>query len=133
MGIIFTYSSRKEEANVLDDFVRKVSESLENEWNLKTFDYLINNGGSAQRTPIATTTEAEFDKLTNEHFKGPFFLTQKLLTVMDDGGHVINISSALTRFTNVAGVVTYAALKVALEVFKMYIAREYGARKIGRT
>ena len=116
--------------STFDHFVQRVSKSLEKEWNQKTFDYLVNNGGSAQRTPIASTTEEEFDKLTNEHFKGPFFLTQKLLTVMADGGHVINISSGLTRLTHNAGVATYAALKGALEVFTRYLASEYASRKI---
>lgn len=113
-----------------DDFAKAVSQSLKKEWNRETFDYLVNNGGSAQRTPIANTTEEEFDKLTKEHFKGPFFLTQKLIPLMADGGHVINISSALTRFTHNAGVATYAALKSALEVFTMYIAHEFAPRRI---
>ena len=49
---------------------------------------------------------------------------------MADGGHIINLSTGLTRFTNPAGVATYASLKGALEVFTMYLAREYAPRKI---
>jgi NAD(P)-dependent dehydrogenase (short-subunit alcohol dehydrogenase family) len=113
-----------------DDFAKKVLQTLEQTWNRKTFDYLVNNGGSAQRTPIANTTEEEFDKLTKEHFKGPFFLTQKLLPLMTDGGHLINISSALTRHTHNAGVATYAALKSALEVMTYYVAHEFSPRRI---
>ena len=113
-----------------DNFIKEVSQSLDKEWNKQTFDYLINNAGGAQRTPIAETTEEEFDRLVNEHFKGPFFLTQKLMAIIADGGHVINISSALTRLTHNAGVATYASLKGALEIFTMYLAREYAARKI---
>jgi NAD(P)-dependent dehydrogenase (short-subunit alcohol dehydrogenase family) len=107
-----------------------VTGALENEWKRTSFDYLVNNAGGAQRTPIANTTEEEFDRLVNEHFKGPFFLTQKLIPLMADGGHIINISSALTRMTHNAGVATYAALKSALEVFTNYVAREYASRKI---
>ena len=45
------------------------------------------------------TTEAEFDQLTNIQFKGPFFLTQKGLNVMNDGGGIVNISTGLARFS----------------------------------
>jgi NAD(P)-dependent dehydrogenase (short-subunit alcohol dehydrogenase family) len=154
VGVILTYNSHPEDAEAVvaeiaqaghkavalqldvtqvktfDDFVSRVSQTLENEWQQKTFDYLINNAGNAQRTPIAKTTEEEFDRLTNEHFKGPFFLTQKLIEIMADGGHVLNISSALTRFAGNYGVATYASLKGAMEVMTNYIAREYEGRKI---
>jgi NAD(P)-dependent dehydrogenase (short-subunit alcohol dehydrogenase family) len=34
----------------------------------------------------------------NVHFKGVYFLTQKLLPLINDGGRIVNISSGLTRF-----------------------------------
>ena len=153
-GVILTYNSNKEAADAVvaeieqgggkavalqldvtkihtfDDFVKRIAQALEIEWQQHTFDYLVNNAGNAQRTPIAKTTEEEFDRLVNEHFKGPFFLTQKLLEIMADGGHVINLSSALTRFAGNYGVATYASLKGAMEVMTNYIAREYEGRKI---
>lgn len=110
-------------------FVNQISQVLEKEWKAKTFDYLINNAGTAQRTLIKDTTEEQFDQLMNVHFKGPFFLTQKLIPLMADGGHIINISTGLTRF-GYPGVATYASFKGALEVFTKYLAKEYGSRKI---
>jgi NAD(P)-dependent dehydrogenase (short-subunit alcohol dehydrogenase family) len=37
------------------------------------------------------------DSLYNVHFKGVFFLTQKLLPLINDGGRIVMISSGLTR------------------------------------
>ncbi|MDE1153937.1 MAG: SDR family oxidoreductase [Micavibrio sp.] len=153
-GVVLTYNSHPEEAEAVaagikkaggkaaalklniadtttfDDFAKDLQATLQKEWGRQTFDYLVNNAGTAQRTPIKDTTEEQFDQLLQVHCKGPFFLTQKLMSVMEDGGHIINISSGLTRFTNTAGVATYAAMKGAMEVYTMYFAREYAHRKI---
>ena len=64
----------------------------------------------------------------NVHLKGPFFLTQRLLPLLKDGGRILNVSSGLARFT--AGSATYAAMKGAMEVLTRYQAKELGARGI---
>jgi NAD(P)-dependent dehydrogenase (short-subunit alcohol dehydrogenase family) len=63
-------------------------------------------------------------------YKGPFFFTRRLISLMANGGHIINISTGLSRFTNLAGVATYTSTKGAMEVLTMYLAREYASRKI---
>jgi NAD(P)-dependent dehydrogenase (short-subunit alcohol dehydrogenase family) len=63
------------------------------------------------------------------HFKGVFFLTQKLLPVIADGGRIINVSSGLTRFTQIGSSV-YASVKGAVEVLTRYLAKELGPRGI---
>ncbi len=152
-GVILTYNSHQDEGEAvaaeirksggkaaalkLDvtqtssfrDFAGTIAQTLQKEWNRETFDFLVNNAGIAQRTPIKDTTEAQFDQLVNVHFKGPFFLTQELIPLMNDGGHIINISTGLTRFSY-PGVATYASLKAAMEVFTVYLAKEFGHRKI---
>ena len=55
----------------------------------------MNNAGNGVYGPFAETTEEEFDHLTNVQVKGVFFLTQKLLPVIKDGGRIINTSSDL--------------------------------------
>jgi NAD(P)-dependent dehydrogenase (short-subunit alcohol dehydrogenase family) len=154
VGVILTYNSHSEEAAVavseieklggkavalkldvgkigtFDEFAAQVSQTLASTWQRTTFDYLVNNAGIAQRTPIAKATEQQFDELVNVHFKGVFFLTQKLLPLMADGGHVIFVSSGLTRFSTPVGVAVYAALKGAVEVLTRYVAVEYSSRKI---
>lgn len=47
---------------------------------------------------LADTTEAQFDALVNVHFNGVFFLVQKLLPLLADGGRIVNVSSGPTRY-----------------------------------
>lgn len=98
-------------------------------WQRDTFDHLVNNAGHGEFALAADTTEAQFDGLLNVHFKGVFFLTQHLLSLMADNGRIVNISSGLTRQT-VPGYAAYAAMKGAVEVLTRYIAKEVGARGI---
>jgi NAD(P)-dependent dehydrogenase (short-subunit alcohol dehydrogenase family) len=112
-----------------DVFLSDVSSSLQKNWGVKTFDFLINNAGVGATIPIAQVTEESFDNLLNIHFKGVYFLTQKSIVHMNDGGAVINISTGTTRFC-VPGYSVYSSLKGAVEVFTKYIAKEYGSRGI---
>ena len=63
------------------------------------------------------------------HFKGVFFLTQKLLPLMNDGGRIVNLSTGLTRIT-MPGSAPYASMKGAMEVLTRYLAKELGPRGI---
>ncbi|OZB07500.1 MAG: 3-oxoacyl-ACP reductase, partial [Rhizobiales bacterium 39-66-18] len=78
---------------------------------------------------IEQTTEEELDALYNVHFKGVFFLTQKLLPLIRDGGRIVNLSSGLTRII-VPGSAPYGAMKGAVEVLTRYMAKEFGPRGI---
>ncbi|MGN8059200.1 SDR family NAD(P)-dependent oxidoreductase [Pedobacter sp. 22163] len=111
------------------DFGKQVMQVLRTEWGREDFDYLVNNAGIAQRTLIKDTTEELFDQLVNVNFKGVFFLTQKLLPFIADGGQIINISSGLARFA-FPGVAVYGALKAATEGLTRYFAKEYADRNI---
>jgi NAD(P)-dependent dehydrogenase (short-subunit alcohol dehydrogenase family) len=70
-----------------------------------------------------------FDDFLNIHFKGVYFLTQKLLPLFEDGGRIVNISTGTTRFVN-PGYSVYASMKGAIEVFTKYLAKELGPRGI---
>jgi NAD(P)-dependent dehydrogenase (short-subunit alcohol dehydrogenase family) len=89
----------------------------------------VNNAGHGDYALIADTTEAQFDGLVNVHFKGVFFLTQTLLPLIADGGRIVNLSSGLTRMC-LPGYAAYAAMKGAVEVMTMYMAKELGSRRI---
>jgi len=152
-GVILTYNSHADEAAAVvdeikrnggqavalqldvtqtasfDNFVQQVSATLAKEWNQQTFDYLVNNAGIAQRTLIKDLTEDQFDQLVQVHFKGPVFLTQKLIPLMADGGHIVYISSGLTQHTY-PGTSIYGSVKGAMEVFTRFVAREFADRKI---
>lgn len=93
------------------------------------FDYLVNNAGTGLHASFAETTEEQFDALVDVHFKGTYFLTQKLLPLVNDGGRILNISSGLARFT-FPGASAYAAMKGAVEVLTRYLAVELAPRRI---
>ncbi|WP_117076227.1 SDR family NAD(P)-dependent oxidoreductase, partial [Klebsiella pneumoniae] len=80
-----------------DAFAQQVAEVLRERWKRDTFDYLLNNAGIGLNIPFAETSEAQFDELMNIQFKGPFFLTQRLLPLLQDGGRILNVSSGLAR------------------------------------
>jgi NAD(P)-dependent dehydrogenase (short-subunit alcohol dehydrogenase family) len=112
-----------------DAFVAALAPALHAQWGRTQFDYLVNNAGIGHHAAFADTTEADFDRLMNIHFKGVFFLTQKLLPLIADGGRIINLSSGLARFS-MPGMSAYAAMKGAIEVLTRYLAKELGARGI---
>jgi len=102
---------------------------LREKWGCERFDYLFNNAGVGGFNLIENVTEDEFDMMMNVHLKGPFFLTQTLLPLMNDGGHILNMSSATVRVAFL-GVAPYASMKGALQVFTRYLAKELGSRRI---
>ena len=79
-------------------FAEQVGATLKSHWNTEHFQVLVNNAGTGVHASLMETTEAQFDALVNVHFKGTFFLTQKLLPLMADGGRIVNLSSGLARF-----------------------------------
>jgi NAD(P)-dependent dehydrogenase (short-subunit alcohol dehydrogenase family) len=150
---VFTYLSRAEESaavvaeverlgaravalplNVADSasfpaFAAQVRDTLQQHWQCDRFDVLVNNAGVGVHAAFADTTEAQFDQMVALHLKGPFFLTQALLPLINDGGRILNVSSGLTRFA-LPGYAAYAAMKGAVEVLTRYEAKELGARGI---
>ncbi|MDZ8223277.1 SDR family NAD(P)-dependent oxidoreductase [Nostoc sp. ChiVER01] len=153
VGVIVTYHSNDEEAKsvvssieeigaqavalqldtsntkTFDGFVEQVKQSLQDQWQTEHFDFLVNNAGIGVYASFADTTEDDFDRLMNIHVKGVFFLTQKLLPLINDGGRIINISSGLARFA-LPGYAAYATMKGAIEVLTRYMAKELGQRHI---
>ncbi len=111
-------------------FANELRATLETTWGRPHFDFLVNNAGINRPAPFAETTEAAFDELFAVHFKGVFFLTQRLLPLIADGGRIVNLSTGLARFTT-PGYAAYASMKGAVEVLTRYLAKELGSRGIG--
>ena len=152
VDILFTYRSNQKEAeslireveslgckaagfrldtgdtNAFDAFLVEIRNTLMG-WGRDRFDYLVNNAGNSLHANFAETTEAQFDEIFNVHVKGVFFLTQKLLSLINDGGRIVNVSSGLARFA-LPGSSAYGAAKGAVEVLTRYLAKELGPRKI---
>ena len=111
-----------------DAFVSDVRSALK-QLGTDKFDYLVNNAGISSHTPFTKVTEEELDQQYQVNFKGVFFLTQKLLPLIRDGGQIVNISSGVTRFVNPDSV-AYATFKGAVEIFTRYLAHDLGPRNI---
>ncbi|MBW8484611.1 SDR family NAD(P)-dependent oxidoreductase [Actinomadura parmotrematis] len=112
-----------------DAFAARVLAALRENWGRDTFDVLVNNAGASGGTTFLETTVEDFDALVDVHVRGVYFLTQKLVPLMADGGRIVNLSSGLTRFTT-PGMSAYAMMKGAVEVFTRYLAKELGPRGI---
>jgi NAD(P)-dependent dehydrogenase (short-subunit alcohol dehydrogenase family) len=111
-------------------FATAVRAALDATWQREQFDFLVNNAGTGVHAGVAETSEEQFDLMVNVHLKGTFFLSQRLLPLIADGGRIVNISSGLTRFA-LPGYAAYAAMKGGVEVLTRYLAKELGARGIG--
>ncbi|WP_265130458.1 SDR family NAD(P)-dependent oxidoreductase [Chryseobacterium oranimense] len=153
LDVIITYKNSREEADAVvneikalgqkaaayqldtrdvksfDAFVKNITDHLKTETGSPNIDFLVNNAGTALYSPITETTEEQLDDIINVHFKGVFFLTQKMLPFINDGGGIINISSGLARFA-LPGSSVYGSIKAGVEMLTKYMAKELGSRKI---
>jgi NAD(P)-dependent dehydrogenase (short-subunit alcohol dehydrogenase family) len=116
------------DTRAFEGFVTEVRNTLA-AWGCDRFDYLVNNAGNSLYAGFDKTTEAQFDEIFNVHVKGVYFLTQKLIPLMNDGGRIVNISSGLAR-VSLPGSSAYGAAKGAVEVLTRYLAKELGPRRI---
>ncbi|MDR0521320.1 MAG: SDR family oxidoreductase [Planctomycetaceae bacterium] len=153
LDLIITYYSKKEDAlqvvaeikkigrnavalqlsvgeiNTFDIFFEQVADVLKKNFNTDHFDYLINNAGIGLQVPFEETSEEQFDELMNVQFKGVYFLTQKAINYLNEGGGIVNISSRLAQ-ASMSGYSAYASMKGAIETLTRYLAKELSAKKI---
>ncbi len=115
--------------NSLGEFVTRLINILQTNWGVTNFDFLINNAGIGATIPFVQVTENDFDLFMNIHFKSVYFLTQKLLPLLNDQGRIINISTGTTRVC-VPGYSVYASMKGAIETLTKYLAKDLGTRGI---
>jgi 3-oxoacyl-[acyl-carrier protein] reductase len=93
------------------------------------FDVLVNNAGIAPDTSVEETTEDVFDRVFAVNTKVPFFISQRALPRLRDGGRIINISTGATRIAFPA-LAAYAMSKGALNVLTLELAKQLGPRGI---
>jgi NAD(P)-dependent dehydrogenase (short-subunit alcohol dehydrogenase family) len=111
-------------------FADNVRRELADRWDRDTFDVLVNNAGAVVNTPLGETTLEQVRPMVDVHFTGPVLLTQALLSLIADGGRIINTSTGLTRFTGDPSYAVYASMKGAIEVYTRYLAKALGPRRI---
>lgn len=116
-------------SSTYDAFISQVKQKLTTDFDTNQIHSLINNAGTGLYSAYDSTTEAQFDEMVNIHLKSAFFLTQKMLPLLSDGGSIVNISSGLARFSN-SNYSAYAIMKAAIESLTRYQALELGSRKI---
>lgn len=92
-------------------------------------DVLVNNAGKFMPKLLAEMTEAEFDRVMALHAKGPYFAMQEAAKVMNEGGRIVNISTAGTQRT-FHGATAHLGSKAALEQFTKGLALELAPRGI---
>lgn len=110
-------------------FTAQVKKLLDEELAGATLKYIVQNAGNIIHTRFDAATPAQLDNQYNIHFKGPYLLTVALLPLICDGGRILNITSAATRFY-LPDHGPYAAMKGATEVISLYMAKELGERRI---
>jgi NAD(P)-dependent dehydrogenase (short-subunit alcohol dehydrogenase family) len=63
--------------------------------------------------------------------KGPFFITQQLLPLLEKGGSIVNTTSTAALATGISdGASAYGAVKAGLVVLSKYMAKEFSKRGI---
>lgn len=117
------------QSETFSTFASELKSTLISKLGSEKIDYLVNNAGIGIYASFADMTSEQLDLLYKIHYKAPFLLTQNLLSLMNDGGGVVNLSSGLARFSY-AGYAAYGGLKAAIDTLSRYMAAEFGPRKI---
>jgi NAD(P)-dependent dehydrogenase (short-subunit alcohol dehydrogenase family) len=113
------------------DFAEQVAQELNDTWRRATFDYLVNNAGFGQMAMFEDTTEELFDEFLRVVLKGPYFLTQRLLPLLAEGGAIVNTTSNAALVTGLTpGYSAYATMKGGLAVLTRCLAKELSTRGI---
>lgn len=112
----------------IDALFRDVDEVLL-ERGFAGLDVLVNNAGLGGGGSIDAVDEEAFDRLFNLNAKGTFFVTQRAIPRLRDGGHIINVSSMVSRAAY-PGSIAYAMSKAAVNSMTVSLAAGLGRRRI---
>lgn len=124
-GRAFAVRARFGEPGALDELFDGLTAGLAG----RGLDILVNNAGIASTNPISQVTPEEFERLLAVNVSTPFFVIQRALPLLNDGGRIINMGSAASRFA-VTMQIGYTITKAALESMAPTLANELGRRGI---
>lgn len=155
MGVVVTYNARPEGAertveqirenggtavalpldisrtDTFPDFTNALTIVLSSEWGTDHLHALVNNAGFGGGMGFDEMTEDAFDAYYRVLLRGPYFLTQALLPLIEHGGAIVNTSSSSVRPGDTEpGYSGYAAMKGGLTVATRFLAKELSGRSI---
>lgn len=128
-GLAFPVRAELDGPGYADMLLESVSAGLREHTGKADLNILVNNAGIMGGVKPEDVTPELFDRLIAVNAKAPFFIIQRSLPLMPDGGRIINISSGLTRFAN-PDEVAYAMTKGAVEQLSLHFAKYLGPRQI---
>src|SRR6202022_3506213 len=113
----------------VDGDVDALFDDLEKGLAGRPLDILVNNAAIVTyEAPIEAAPPEQFDREFAINVRAPFFITQRALPLLRDGGRIINISSGVTWFATPQTV--YSMTKGALNVLGRSLANTLGERGI---
>ncbi|WP_433179114.1 SDR family NAD(P)-dependent oxidoreductase [Actinoallomurus sp. CA-150999] len=124
-GRAFTVQARFGDDGAVDRLFEGLTAGLAG----RGLDILVNNAGIGPVSPIAQVTPEELDRLLTINVTTPFFVIQRALPLLNDGGRIINMGSTASRFA-VSIQIGYTISKAALESMAPTLANELGRRGI---
>jgi len=94
-------------------------------------DILVNNaGGMVARKKMHEMDENFWDCVIDLNLKSTWLVTKEVLSVMADGGAIVNLSSQAGRDGGGPGSLAYATAKGGVMTFTRGLAKELGPRRI---
>lgn len=116
------------------DGIRTVANELRS--REKELHILVNNAGATWGAPIEEFPESGWDKVMNINVKGPFFLTQSLLSMLEsaasdaDPARIINVGSIDGLNVNRLPTFSYGPSKAAIHHLTRTLAAHLARRSI---
>jgi NAD(P)-dependent dehydrogenase (short-subunit alcohol dehydrogenase family) len=108
-------ASRLEDLDRVADAVRSATGKV---------DVVVSNAALVEQVPLPKITEDHYDRTFDLNAKAPLFLVQKMLPMMDRGGSIILVASAM-HYMGLANHSAYAATKAALRSYSRTWAAEF--------
>jgi len=110
-----------------DDAPGRIVETAVERWG--HIDFLINNAGVGNPTPLHGTDDETLDYFLNVMLRAPFRLARDVLPHMQPGSAIINITSTFAVVGGLRGG-PYSAAKGGLTALTTHIACQYGSHGI---
>lgn len=108
-------ATRLEDLDRVADAVRSAKDKV---------DVIVSSAGLVEQVPLPKITPDHYDRTFALNARAPLFLVQKMLPMMDSGGSIILVASAMHTM-GLANHSTYAATKAALRSYSRTWAAEF--------